>query len=482
MEPSIRIISTTTNLSRTDYGRNGNMVSDPSRGIFAIYYNPLNLPTGITMNSGARFDYLYSAAGTKLAEIIYEPNASTPTVRRDYAGIFEFENSSLTRISLASGYITPSVKLIPINSDSESPTQNVGTHPGASAPEAEDTANSTLIPNPGFPLIPTTPTLDLTATYHLYAFDHQGNVIGVYNTKTATLEQTTDYYPYGLPHATATYHSDCNRRLYSAKELTTEAGLNAYDFAARWQSPALPIFTTPDPLAEDYLPIGPHVFCGGDPINNIDPRGMDIYNIDQWGYVVSIVETDEYDEINMVDVDGNLIPEKSIRMEYGSVYYKPTASSTLEDGDIQYSVFTITDSGMVQDVFELLAGKTNVEWSAATGTNYNGEQVNIITTSHNPNFDAGITKYIQYSESTGISDMMFSSMDLHIHSHPGSIPFPSTADLAYAAYMMNRYEGLRCMVYSPVHKVYAEYDKNSFAPSQSLVPTLKVLCDILYLH
>ncbi|MBD5351179.1 MAG: hypothetical protein HDR89_09940 [Bacteroides sp.] len=209
---------------------------------------------------------------------------------------------------------------------------------------------------------------------------------------------------------------------------------------------------------------------------------MDIYNIDQWGYVLSIVETDEYDEINMVDVDGNLIPEKSIRMEYGSVYYKPTASSTLEDGDIQYSVFTITDSGMVQDVFELLAGKTNVEWSAATGTNYNGEQVNIITTSHNPNFDAGITKYIQYSESTGISDMMFSSMDLHIHSHPGSIPFPSTADLAYAAYMMNRYEGLRCMVYSPVHKVYAEYDKNSFAPSQSLVPTLKVLCDILYLH
>ncbi|MBD5351038.1 MAG: hypothetical protein HDR89_09185 [Bacteroides sp.] len=267
------------------YDRNGNMVSDPSRGIFAIYYNPLNLPTGITMQSGARFDYLYSAAGTKLAEIIYEPGADTPTVRRDYAGIFEFENSSLARISLASGYITPSVKLIPINSDSESPTQNVGTHPGASAPEAEDTANSTLIPNPGFPLIPTTPTLDLTATYHLYAFDHQGNVIGVYNTKTATLEQTTDYYPYGLPHATATYHSDCNRRLYSAKELTTEAGLNAYDFAARWQSPALPRFTTPDPLAEQYTPIGPQVFCGGDPINLIDPSGCNpIY--DQYGYLL----------------------------------------------------------------------------------------------------------------------------------------------------------------------------------------------------
>ncbi|MBD5351040.1 MAG: hypothetical protein HDR89_09195, partial [Bacteroides sp.] len=45
-------------------------------------------------------------------------------------------------------------------------------------------------------------------------------------------------------HATPSLSTATNRRLYSAKELTTEAGLNAYDFAARWQSPALPIFTT----------------------------------------------------------------------------------------------------------------------------------------------------------------------------------------------------------------------------------------------
>ena len=306
------------------YDRNGNMVSDPSRGIFAIYYNPLNLPTGITMNSGARFDYLYSAAGTKLAEIIYEPGESgTPAIRRDYAGIFEFENSSLARIALASGYITPSVKLIPINSDSESPTQNVGTHPGASAPEAEDTANSTLIPNPGFPLIPTTPTLDLTATYHLYAFDYQGNVIGVYNTKTATLEQTTDYYPYGLPHATATYHSDCNRRLYSAKELTTEAGLNTYDFAARWQSPALPIFTTPDPLAEQTQSIGVYVFCGGDPINRIDPTGMIFKNEKDRTLLLNELNKrkshlqQEIDNINKNgehDSDGKLLPKAQTKL------------------------------------------------------------------------------------------------------------------------------------------------------------------------
>ena len=250
------------------YDRNGNQVSDPSRGIFAIYYNPLNLPTGITMNSGARFDYLYSAAGTKLAEIIYEPGESgTPAIRRDYAGIFEFENSSLARISLASGYITPSQELLPTKpTDPFTPI----------TPNDSDITNDLIPSLPGKPTFPLQPTLDLTATYHLYAFDYQGNVIGVYNTKTATLEQTTDYYPYGLPHATASATSpyDRNRRLYSAKELTTEAGLNTYDFAARFQSPAFPRFTTPDPLAEDYLPIGPHVYCGGDPINLIDPTGM----------------------------------------------------------------------------------------------------------------------------------------------------------------------------------------------------------------
>ena len=247
------------------YDRNGNQVSDPSRGIFAIYYNPLNLPTGITMNSGARFDYLYSAAGTKLAEIIYEPGESgTPAIRRDYAGIFEFENSSLARIALASGYITPSQELLPTKpTDPFTPI----------TPNDSDITNDLIPSLPGKPTFPLQPTIDLTATYHLYAFDHQGNILGVYNTKNATLEQTTDYYPYGLPHATPSLSTATNRRLYSAKELTTEAALNTYDFAARWQSPAFPHFTTPDPLAEQYTPIGPQVFCGGDPINRIDPSG-----------------------------------------------------------------------------------------------------------------------------------------------------------------------------------------------------------------
>lgn len=113
---------------------------------------------------------------------------------------------------------------------------------------------------------------------NFYITDHQGNIAGVYNTRTDSLEQRTGYYPYGLPHASASENGgpETNRRKFGAKELTADLGLNLYDFAARWHNPALPGFTTPDPLAEKYRDISPYVYCAADPINLIDPSGMKI--------------------------------------------------------------------------------------------------------------------------------------------------------------------------------------------------------------
>lgn len=113
---------------------------------------------------------------------------------------------------------------------------------------------------------------------NFYITDHQGNIAGVYNTRTDSLEQRTGYYPYGLPHASASENGgpETNRRKFGAKELTADLGLNLYDFAARWHNPALPGFTTPDPLAEKYRDISPYVYCAADPINLIDPSGMTI--------------------------------------------------------------------------------------------------------------------------------------------------------------------------------------------------------------
>ena len=99
------------------------------------------------------------------------------------------------------------------------------------------------------------------------------DIVGVYNARKNSFEQFTDYYPYGLQHASARAEG-VNRRKFGGKELMSDHGYNSYDFAARYLSTGFPVFSTPDPLAEKYKHLSPHLFCAGDPINNIDPTGM----------------------------------------------------------------------------------------------------------------------------------------------------------------------------------------------------------------
>jgi len=52
-------------------------------------------------------------------------------------------------------------------------------------------------------------------------------------------------------------------------------GLNEYDFSARWQDAAIMGFTTMDPLAEQTPWNSPYAYCSNDPVNRVDPMGMD---------------------------------------------------------------------------------------------------------------------------------------------------------------------------------------------------------------
>ena len=64
---------------------------------------------------------------------------------------------------------------------------------------------------------------------------------------------------------------------FGGKELDAMYGLNIYDFHARTQTPDLARFTRPDPLAEKTPHLSPYLFCANDPINNIDPTGMEVW-------------------------------------------------------------------------------------------------------------------------------------------------------------------------------------------------------------
>ena len=280
-----------------EYDANGNLVKDATRGIDSIRYNVLNLPERIYFSNGYRLDYVYRADGVKLRETRRRPtfsigagSAGVITETTDYVGSYELEGGIPRRLNLPGGYMT-----------------------------IADTV------------------------YHHYIPDYQGNILAVVNTRTRQLEQRTDYYPYGMPHGSAT-GAGVNKRKYSGKELITFADYDAMDYHARWRPTALPLFTTPDPLAEDFLPYSLYSYCGGDPINNIDPTGMSTWcTVNEDGNYVVIGGNLEDDDLNIYygtmsdsgvyTVEGTLGVTTSITSFYNSDIEKWAVGSIINVND-----------------------------------------------------------------------------------------------------------------------------------------------------
>ena len=119
-----------------------------------------------------------------------------------------------------------------------------------------------------------TPTGDYTvgSGYRYYIKDYQGNTANcVPYSGTANWRY---YYPYGFP-IEADSKNDDIRHLYSGKELDRMHQLGWYDFHARTLDPLRGQFTSLDPLCEKYYGYSPYSFCAGNPVNFIDPTGMD---------------------------------------------------------------------------------------------------------------------------------------------------------------------------------------------------------------
>jgi RHS repeat-associated protein len=75
---------------------------------------------------------------------------------------------------------------------------------------------------------------------------------------------------------------------YNGKEYDPMHGLNEYDYGARQYDPARGQFTTMDPLCEKYYHISPYAYCGGNPVNAVDPDGRSTWvtRIDNYHYRV----------------------------------------------------------------------------------------------------------------------------------------------------------------------------------------------------
>ena len=206
------------------YDANGNLTQDLNKGIEDIQYNCLNLPRLVKFKDQSTITYTYAADGTKLR---VEHKIGNSTTRTTYCSNVIYEGGTAKCLLTEEGYVS----------------------------------------------------LD-DQEYHYYLKDHQGNNRVLVN-KNGGVEEINHYYPFGGVFAS---EENVQPYKYNGKELDTKKGLNWYDYGARQYDAALGIFTTVDPSSEKYYPTSPYVYCGGDPINRIDPTGADWYKDSDGNY------------------------------------------------------------------------------------------------------------------------------------------------------------------------------------------------------
>lgn len=208
------------------YDANGNMTRDGQTGV-EIEYNILDLPARVFAND-EEVRYIYSAAGEKLATVA--PDGSLTYYR------------------------------------------SVFTYAKASAGAAEELL---YVMHPEGIVVPE----GSAWTYKYFKTDHIGSTRvllaarGTGNSSRLDVEQTTDFYPYGLAHGSLN-NLHLNRYLYGGKEyqdaMVGGVSLGLYDFHARYYNPVYGRWFNPDPALQTS---NPYLYCGNSPMVYVDKDG-----------------------------------------------------------------------------------------------------------------------------------------------------------------------------------------------------------------
>jgi RHS repeat-associated protein len=215
------------------YDLNGNMKTDANKGITAITYNHLNLPTSVSI-SGGTINYVYDAAGIKQRKTV-STGGST-----DYAGGFVYKNNTLKQFSQPEGYVA-------YNAGIFNYIYQYKDHLGNNRLSYQDKDNNGIVNN-------------------------------------TEIVQENNYYAFGLTQKgyNGAINGLDNKYKYNGKELQDDniAGtqLNFYDFGARNYDPALGRWMNIDPLAETSRRFSPYTYALNNPVYFIDPDGMEATN------------------------------------------------------------------------------------------------------------------------------------------------------------------------------------------------------------
>jgi RHS repeat-associated protein len=85
------------------YDINGNLTTDPYRGVITNVYNHLDLPTTVAKSASNRMVMTYDATGRLLTRKTYTTSSSIPSETREYIGPFEYVNGTLDFIQTSQG-------------------------------------------------------------------------------------------------------------------------------------------------------------------------------------------------------------------------------------------------------------------------------------------------------------------------------------------------------------------------------------------
>ena len=147
--------------------------------------------------------------------------------------------------------------------------------------------------------------------WNYYVTDHLGSTRMVVSSNDS-IRETINYYPFGSEmrmEAPAQIANSLGHTFrFTGKELDKMSDLNMYDFGARWYDVAgVPVWTSMDPLAENYYNVSPYVYCNNNPIRFTDPNGM-------WSW----------------DSNGNLVAQKGDDANTMAKYLGTSSSNALQ--------------------------------------------------------------------------------------------------------------------------------------------------------
>ena len=301
------------------YDANGNMTQDFNKKISKIEYNSLNLPSMIQYSHGDQAHYGYDAVGRKLSVShiispvnIYVPMGSTTLPENAF---LEWRGFDVYADNIQY-FMEKSLSVFPtrLNFDGGYPTR--------------------LNFDGGY-----ITSIDDTPVYHYYLQDHLGNNRMVVNAN-GEVEQVNHYYAFGGLMGEST-GGDTQTYKYNGKELDRINGLDWYDYGARNYDAALGRWHVVDPLAEKYYNVSPYAYCGNNPMNRIDPNGMEM----DW------VQSD-----TQMKYDRRIIDEETAQLYYGkSAIYRPLGYSyiaTTGENITLYDNANFMSNGIMKTAFD----------------------------------------------------------------------------------------------------------------------------------